>query len=93
MGTHVVWVCLFFFSLPTAADEQHFWKQLLAGSLSGRNRQFLISPAVDSRSDAGWGVGVGGYGRGCTAGSLKAKERGGENGRRREGSCALLTWK
>lgn len=47
IGTH-----FFSLSLPTAADEQHFWKQLQAGSLSG-GRQFIISPAVDSGSDAG----------------------------------------
>lgn len=78
----------FFFPIPTAADVQHFWKQLLAGSLSG-GRQFIISPAVDSGSDA---VGGRGYGRGCTAGLLKAKEKW-ENGHRQEGICALLTWK
>lgn len=57
MGTRVFWG---FFSLPTAVDVQHFWKQLLAGSLSG-GRQFIISPVGDSGSDAGGGGGGGSW--------------------------------
>lgn len=71
----LVFFLFLFLSLPTAAGAQHFWKLLLAGSLSG-GRQFIISPAVDMgiRCRAGGGGG-GGWGRGCTAGLLKAKGR------------------
>lgn len=69
------------------ADAQ----QLLSGSLTG-GRQFIISPAADSGSAAGEERGGGGGGRGRTAGWFKAKGRR-ENGCRREGVCAPLTWK
>lgn len=65
------------FSLPTAVDVQHFWKQLLAGSLSG-GRQFIISPAGDSGSEPGGGRGGGGSWKGMYSRFVKSKGEEGE---------------
>lgn len=66
---------------PLAVDAQHFWKQLLTGSLSG-GRQFIFPPATDSGSEAGWWRGL--WKRVHSKVRLEAEE-GGHNGCRQEG--------
>lgn len=82
----LVFLLFLFLSIPTAAGAQHFWKLLLAGSLSG-GRQLIISPAVDMgiRCRAGGGGGGGGVWKRLHSRFVKSE---GE-----EGICVLLTWK